>query len=59
MSKYKTLIFDLDGTVVNTDELIAGTFLKLYDEIEPTVRRTKEELKHSRKSSYLYRRRAC
>ena len=44
MSKYKTLIFDLDGTVVNTDELIAGTFLKLYDEIEPTVRRSKEEL---------------
>ena len=44
MSKYKTLIFDLDGTVVNTDELIANTFLKLYDAIEPTVRRSKEEL---------------
>ena len=44
MSKYKTLIFDLDGTVVNTDELIANTFLALYDVIEPTVRRSKEEL---------------
>ena len=44
MGKYKTLIFDLDGTVVNTDELIVGTFLKLYDAIEPTVRRSKEEL---------------
>lgn len=44
MGKYKTLIFDLDGTVVNTDELIVETFLKLYDAIEPTVRRSKEEL---------------
>lgn len=44
MNKYKTLIFDLDGTVVNTDELIANTFLKLYDAIEPNVRREKAEL---------------
>lgn len=44
MSKYKTLIFDLDGTLVNTDELIANTFLKLYDAIEPNVRREKAEL---------------
>ncbi len=44
MSKYKTLIFDLDGTVVNTDELIANTFLALYDAITPNVRRSKEEL---------------
>ena len=44
MSKYKTLIFDIDGTVVNTDELIANTFLALYDAITPNVRRSKEEL---------------
>lgn len=44
MSKYKTLIFDLDGTTVNTDNLIIDTWLKLYDAIEPIKRKTREEL---------------
>lgn len=29
--KYTTILFDLDGTIANTDEMIVQTFLKLYD----------------------------
>ncbi len=31
MNKYKTLLFDLDGTIADTDEMIVQTFQKLYD----------------------------
>lgn len=30
MKKYSTILFDMDGTLVNTDELIVQTMLELY-----------------------------
>lgn len=30
MSKYTTILFDMDGTIANTDEMIVQTFLSLY-----------------------------
>ena len=44
MNKYKVILFDLDGTLCDTDEMIVQTFLSLYKEYKPTKVRTREEL---------------
>jgi len=44
MLKYKVLLFDLDGTLCNTDEMLVQTFFYLYKEYKPKVKRTREEL---------------
>ena len=44
MNKYKLLLFDLDGTLANTDEMVVQSFYALYKEFKPRVVRTREEL---------------
>lgn len=44
MNKYRVILFDLDGTLCDTDEMIVQTFLSLYKEFKPTKIRTREEL---------------
>ena len=44
MNKYKLLLFDLDGTLANTDEMVVQSFYALYKEFKPKVVRTREEL---------------
>lgn len=44
MNKYSLLIFDLDGTVCDTDEMIVQTWLQVYKIYKPKVMRTREEL---------------
>lgn len=44
MSQYKLLLFDLDGTLCNTDEMVVQTFFKLYENYTPKVKRTREEI---------------
>ena len=44
MNNYKLLLFDLDGTLCDTDEMIVQTMLSIYKEYKPTKERTREEL---------------
>ena len=44
MNKYKVLLFDLDGTLCDTDEMIVQTMLTIYKDYKPTIERTREEL---------------
>ena len=44
MHKYKLLLFDLDGTLCNTDEMIVQTFFSLYEKYKPKKIRTREEI---------------
>ena len=44
MNKYHLLLFDLDGTLANTDEMVVQSFYALYKEFKPRVVRTREEL---------------
>lgn len=44
MHKYKVLLFDLDGTLCNTDEMIVQSFFSLYKEFKPVKIRSREEL---------------
>ena len=44
MNKYSTLLFDMDGTVVNTDELIVQTFFTLYDMYKDGQRRDRKDI---------------
>ena len=44
MNKYKLLLFDLDGTLSDTDEMIVQTMHAIYKDYKPTVIRTREEL---------------
>ena len=44
MNKYKLLLFDLDGTLCNTDEMIVQTMFAIYKEYTPVKVRTREEL---------------
>ena len=44
MSKYKALLFDMDGTIANTDKLVINSYLLLYEKIEPKERKTPEQL---------------
>ena len=42
--KYDVILFDMDGTLIDTDELIAQTFFCLYDKYNNERRATKEEM---------------
>ena len=44
MNKYKVLLFDLDGTLCDTDEMIVQTMYAIYKDYKPTKIRTREEL---------------
>lgn len=44
MNKYKLILFDLDGTLCNTDEMIVQTMFLIYKTYKPTKERTREEL---------------
>ena len=44
MNKYKVLLFDLDGTLCDTDEMIVQTMFAIYKEYKPVKERTREEL---------------
>lgn len=44
MNKYKLLLFDLDGTLCDTDEMIVQTMYAIYKDYKPTKIRTREEL---------------
>ena len=44
MRKYKVLLFDLDGTLCDTDEMLIQSFLALYKKYRPVKIRTREEL---------------
>ena len=42
--KYDVILFDMDGTIANTDRLILESFYKLYDKFNNGVRRSDEEI---------------
>lgn len=44
MLKYRALLFDLDGTLCDTDEMLIQSFLELYKKYRPAKIRTREEL---------------
>ena len=44
MNKYHLLLFDLDGTLANTDEMAVQSFYALYKIYKPRVVRSREEL---------------
>ena len=44
MNKYKVLLFDLDGTLCDTDEMIVQTMQAIYKEFKPVKERTRGEL---------------
>lgn len=44
MNKYRVLLFDLDGTLCDTDEMLIQSFFALYKKYRPTKNRTREEL---------------
>ena len=44
MNKYKVLLFDLDGTLCDTDEMIVQTMYAIYRDYKPVKVRTREEL---------------
>ncbi len=44
MHKYKVLLFDLDGTLCDTDEMLIQSFFALYKKYRPAKIRTREEL---------------
>ena len=44
MNKYRLLLFDLDGTLADTDEMVVQSFYSLYKRYKPKVVRTREEL---------------
>lgn len=44
MNKYRVLLFDLDGTLCDTDEMIVQTMYAIYQDYKPVKERTREEL---------------
>lgn len=44
MRKYSLILFDVDGTIANTDELIVQTFYELYDRYNNGVRKSRDEI---------------
>ena len=44
MNKYRLLLFDLDGTLANTYEMVVQSFYALYKIYKPRVVRSREEL---------------
>ena len=44
LNHYQVLLFDLDGTLCDTDEMIVQSFFSLYKEFAPIKVRTREEI---------------
>ena len=44
MPNYKVLLFDLDGTLCDTDEMIVQTMYEIYKDYKPVKVRTREEI---------------
>lgn len=44
MNKYDLILFDMDGTIADTDDVIVDSFIALYDELNIKKRKTREEL---------------
>ena len=44
MNKYRLILFDLDGTLCDTDEMVVQTMFAIYKDYKPKVIRTREEL---------------
>ena len=44
MNKYRVILFDLDGTLCDTDEMIVQTMFAIYKDYKPRIVRTREEL---------------
>ena len=44
MPNYKVLLFDLDGTLCDTDEMIVQTMYEIYKDYKPVKIRTREEI---------------
>ncbi len=44
MLKYQLVLFDMDGTIANTDELVVETMNEFYDKYKGGNRRPKEEV---------------
>ena len=44
MNKYRVVLFDLDGTLCDTDEMIVQTMFAIYKDYKPRIVRTREEL---------------
>ena len=44
MNKYRLILFDLDGTLCDTDEMIVQTMYAIYKDYKPVKIRTREEL---------------
>ena len=44
MSKYDLILFDMDGTIVDSDEMLFHSLFALYDKFSNGKRKTKEEL---------------
>lgn len=42
--KYNVILFDMDGTIADTDPLIVETFYRLYDKYRNGVRKDKESI---------------
>ena len=42
--KYDVILFDMDGTIANTDQMILETFQQLYDKFNNGVRKSDEEI---------------
>lgn len=50
--KYKTLLFDLDGTIINTNELIINSFLYTLDQFYPNQYKREDLIPHMGKPLY-------
>ena len=44
MNKYDLVLFDMDGTIANTDELVVESLFALYDKYNQGKRRPREEV---------------
>lgn len=42
--KYKVILFDMDGTIAYTDEMIIQTFLTMYDLYNPKAKKSPQEI---------------
>ena len=43
MNNLKAIIFDLDGTLINTDELIIASYHAVFNKFRPNYKLTREE----------------